>query len=100
MSTVNYPRAFAFLALAGGIAGGSKHVANIPSTLSVTLAGIFALLSVHELLGRPIHILRWSVLRMGLGFRNLMVNWQVGDGREARVLAFVKANAPRGGNRM
>jgi catechol O-methyltransferase len=39
---------------------------------------------------------RWSVLRMALGMKNLLKNWQVGDGREAALARYVVANARRG----
>jgi len=40
--------------------------------------------------------LRWSFWRMVLGFRHLKAEWQVGDGREARLLDYVRAHARRG----
>ena len=39
---------------------------------------------------------RWSVLRLGLGMRKLLKDWQVGDGREAALERYVLANARRG----
>ena len=39
---------------------------------------------------------RWSVLRMALGARTLFKDWQVGDGREAALERYVRANARRG----
>src|SRR4029453_14703872 len=37
---------------------------------------------LSELGGKRIPFLRWSVVRMILGARHLLTNWQVGDGRE------------------
>jgi catechol O-methyltransferase len=39
---------------------------------------------------------RWSVIRMILGAPNLLKNWQVGDGREEKLAAYVLKNAPKG----
>ncbi len=44
---------------------------------------------------RPV-FLRWSFLRMMLGFRHLTREWQVGDGREEALAAHVVANAREG----
>ena len=38
--------------------------------------------SILEIGGRRLPFLRWSVVRMALGARNLTRDWQVGDGRE------------------
>src|SRR5262245_13373813 len=40
--------------------------------------------------------LRWSVWRMAFGARNLLTNWQVGDGREEALARHVAANARAG----
>ena len=55
-----------------------------------------AAVALNELLGKPAFFLRWSVIRMGLGARNLLRNWQVGDGREQKVADFVVSNARAG----
>jgi catechol O-methyltransferase len=52
--------------------------------------------SILELGGRRLPFLRWSVLRMLLGARNLTRNWQVGDGREEALAEHVTANATPG----
>jgi catechol O-methyltransferase len=52
--------------------------------------------SILEIGGRRLPFLRWSVLRMALGARTLMRNWQVGDGREQALADYVVANARRG----
>jgi catechol O-methyltransferase len=48
------------------------------------------------MIGRRFPFARWSVLRMALGMRNLLKNWQVGDGREAKLQRYVLANARAG----
>ena len=47
-------------------------------------------------IGRQFPFARWSVLRMALGLRKLLTNWQVGDGREAALERYVLANARPG----
>jgi catechol O-methyltransferase len=49
-----------------------------------------------ETIGRAFPFARWSVLRMGLGARTLLKDWQVGDGREAALQRYVLAKARRG----
>jgi catechol O-methyltransferase len=49
-----------------------------------------------ELGGARFPFLRWSVLRMMLGARNLLTNWQVGDGREEALARHVTAHAKAG----
>src|SRR2546430_10996505 len=49
-----------------------------------------------EIGGKRVPFLRWSVLRMALGGRNLTRNWQVGDGREEALAGYVVANARQG----
>jgi catechol O-methyltransferase len=48
------------------------------------------------MIGRHFPFARWSVLRMAIGMKNLLTNWQVGDGREAALARYVIANAKRG----
>jgi catechol O-methyltransferase len=45
---------------------------------------------------RKIPFLRWSFLRLALGTKHLTTEWQVGDGREARLAEYVAARARRG----
>lgn len=40
--------------------------------------------------------LRWSFLRLLFGMKKLTTEWQVGDGREEAVAAYVEANARKG----
>jgi catechol O-methyltransferase len=49
-----------------------------------------------EIGGKRVPFLRWSVLRMALGARNLTRNWQVGDGREEAMAGYVLAHARQG----
>jgi catechol O-methyltransferase len=49
-----------------------------------------------EIGGRRLPFLRWSVIRMGLGGRSLLKDWQVGDGREEALAQYVEANARAG----
>ena len=51
---------------------------------------------IREIGGKRLPFLRWSVLRMLLGGRNLTRNWQVGDGREEALAEYVVANARQG----
>jgi catechol O-methyltransferase len=52
--------------------------------------------SVLEIGGRRLPFLRWSVLRMALGSRKLLRDWQVGDGREEALAEYVVADAKPG----
>ena len=52
--------------------------------------------NILEIGGKRLPFLRWSVLRMALGGRNLLKNWQVGDGREEALADYVVANARQG----
>jgi catechol O-methyltransferase len=47
-------------------------------------------------LGQYFPMLRWSVVRTGIGIRNFNRTGQIGDGREAAAADFVEANARRG----
>jgi catechol O-methyltransferase len=49
-----------------------------------------------EIGGRRLPFLRWSALRMALGARTLLTEWQVGDGREEALAAWVEAHARAG----
>jgi catechol O-methyltransferase len=46
--------------------------------------------------GRRAPFLRWSAIRMILGARHLRADWQVGDGREEALAAYVADKARRG----
>jgi len=47
-------------------------------------------------LTRRFPFLRWSFVRMGLGMKKLMTEWQVGDGREEDCARYVLAHARPG----
>jgi catechol O-methyltransferase len=49
-----------------------------------------------EVGGRRLPFLRWSVVRMLFGMRKLTREWQVGDGRENALAAYVLAHARAG----
>jgi len=51
---------------------------------------------LSEIGGRRLPFLRWSAWRMALGGRHLMKHWQVGDGREEALAAYVTSNADAG----
>jgi catechol O-methyltransferase len=51
---------------------------------------------LSELGGKRLPFLRWSVLRMIFGAKHLLTNWQVGDGREEALAAYVAARARAG----
>jgi catechol O-methyltransferase len=51
---------------------------------------------ILEIGGRRFPFLRWSFLRMALGMRSLMRDWQVGDGREEALAEYVVANSREG----
>jgi catechol O-methyltransferase len=61
-------------------------------------AGAAAGLAVaaNDVAGKPVPFLRWSFIRMILGMRTLTRDWQVGDGREAAVAAYVAEHARTG----
>jgi catechol O-methyltransferase len=49
-----------------------------------------------EIGGRRLPFLRWSFVRLMLGMKTLMTEWQVGDGREEALRAHVLENARAG----
>lgn len=51
---------------------------------------------LSEIGGRRMPMLRWSAVRMIVGMKHLTTHWQVGDGREAALAAYVLANARAG----
>ena len=51
---------------------------------------------LSEIGGRRLPFLRWSVWRMAFGAKNLLTNWQVGDGREEALARYVASRARRG----
>jgi catechol O-methyltransferase len=57
---------------------------------------ITAAVVLNNMYGKPVPFLRWSFLRLLVGMRRLEKEWQVGDGREQRVVDYVVANAKPG----
>src|SRR6266566_3953887 len=55
-----------------------------------------AMTKLTEIGGKRFPFLRWSAVRMVLGTRHLATHWQVGDGREEALAAFVESHAHRG----
>jgi len=51
---------------------------------------------LSEIGGKRLPFLRWSVVRLGLGYRHLTTQWQVGDGREEALAEYVLSRARRG----
>jgi catechol O-methyltransferase len=51
---------------------------------------------LSEIGGRRLPFLRWSAWRVALGGRHLTRHWQVGDGREEALAAYVTSNAVAG----
>src|SRR3954467_10173837 len=49
-----------------------------------------------EIGGKRLPFLRWSALRMAFGMKRLMREWQVGDGREDALRAYVLEHARPG----
>ena len=45
---------------------------------------------------RKIPFFRWSFIRMGIGMKHLLKEWQVGDGREERLAQYVLKHAKPG----
>jgi catechol O-methyltransferase len=52
--------------------------------------------TLTEIGGRRLPFLRWSVLRMALGFRHMSTRGQVGDGREEALARYVEGQARPG----
>lgn len=59
-------------------------------------AGVALAVAANEATGKPVPFLRWSFLRLALGIRRLTTEWQVGDGREEAVAAYVAEHAREG----
>jgi catechol O-methyltransferase len=88
--------AFSAAAVLGGALLARDAVPAIPRWLLWTWTVVAALLALHDLLGRPVPFLRWSVLRLMFGMKSLLRDWQVGDGREEKAARWVVAHAPPG----
>jgi catechol O-methyltransferase len=66
-----------------------RWVLGLTAMLGVAITG-------NELGGKPVPFLRWSFLRMALGMKHLLSDWQVGDGREAALAEYVVTHARPG----
>ena len=67
-----------------------------PLVVAGVVAGVAVAIGVNEACGRPAPFLRWSFIRMMLGMKKLMTDWQVGDGREDAVADYVIEHARPG----
>lgn len=81
---------FALAGLFGGFA------LPLPSWLLWPVAAPAAAVALNEVLGKPVPFLRWSFIRMMFGMGTLLKDWQVGDGREQRVVDYVLERARPG----
>ncbi len=68
----------------------------VPRWLLWSGATLGAAITANEFGGKPVPFLRWSFLRMALGMKHLLTDWQVGDGREAALAEYVVAHARAG----
>lgn len=69
---------------------------RIPKWTLWTFASLGAAVAANELSGKPVPFLRWSLLRLLLGWRHILKEGQVGDGREEALAAYVVSHAQRG----
>jgi len=91
------PLVVSSLLAAGALAGLLGVLAlPVPAWLLWLVAVPSAAVALNELLGKPVPFLRWSFLRMLLGMGKLLESWQVGDGREQRVVDYVLERARPG----
>ncbi len=74
----------------------STSLARLPRSVLGVCVGLGALIAGNEMTGKPVPFLRWSVLRLALGSRHLSTHWQVGDGREEALAAYVLGRARAG----
>jgi catechol O-methyltransferase len=68
---------------------------GVPRWLLWSAATLGVAITGNELSGKPVPFLRWSFLRMALGMKHLLTDWQVGDGREAALAEYVVTHARR-----
>jgi catechol O-methyltransferase len=69
---------------------------RVPRWLLWSVATLGVAITGNELGGKPVPFLRWSFLRMVLGMKHLLTDWQVGDGREAALAEYVVTHARSG----
>jgi catechol O-methyltransferase len=85
--------AAAFAALTG-TAPGPRRRASRWALWTVATLGVAV--AANDLAGKPVPVLRWSVLRISLGMKHLLTEWQVGDGREEALAKYVCTHARPG----
>ncbi len=68
----------------------------VPRWLLWSAAALGTAITGNELGGKPVPFLRWSFLRMAVGMKHLLTDWQVGDGREAALADYVVTHARPG----
>lgn len=69
---------------------------RVPKVALATGAAAALAVAGNEVAGKPVPFLRWSFIRMMLGMKTLTKEWQVGDGREDALAAYVAEHARRG----
>jgi catechol O-methyltransferase len=68
---------------------------RLPKAALAAGAALGLAVAGNEVAGKPVPFLRWSFIRMLLGMRTLTRDWQVGDGREDALAAYVAEHARR-----
>jgi len=76
--------------LAGRVRG------RVPKVALAGAAAAALAVAANEAAGKPVLFLRWSFIRMMAGMKHLSKEWQVGDGREDALAAYVAEHARRG----
>jgi catechol O-methyltransferase len=69
---------------------------GVPRAACAVAAGLALAVAGNEAAGKPVPFLRWSFLRLVVGMKHLTTEWQVGDGREEAVAAYVAERARKG----
>ena len=68
---------------------------RVPKLALAAGAAVGLAVAGNEATGKPVPFLRWSFIRMMAGMRTLTRDWQVGDGREDALAAYVAEHARR-----
>ncbi len=84
------------LIMATALTGAVRFLSWLPGWIIWPVGLLSLAVAANELLGKPVPFLRWSFLRMMIGMKTLLTEWQVGDGREERVAERVLRKARRG----
>lgn len=70
---------------------------NRPARIALgAAAGLAGAVAANEAAGKPVPFLRWSFLRFMVGMKHVLTEWQVGDGREEALAAYVEEHARPG----